>query len=753
MSDPSSSDLFLIECSEFPPSARVAGFTGTEGLSQLYHLRIGVLTSGGEEIDLAKARGFKVSLKITGGAKPMVLHGMIARIALKHAWLGYALYQLELVPMVWATTLSHHSRVFVDMTVPEIVEQLLKDSGIGSDYYDFQLLNDYPKRFHIGQYKESRWNCISRLLEREGMYYFFDHSGDQEKLVITDQISAHSPSRDTGIRYVPMSGADDAMSAEALHSFTCEHAVMPLSIRVRDYDHLNPALQIFSDVDVWENSPAKRQHLGDGCMTEADAMLAAKVRADEWLTDAVVYRGFGRAFPIRSGFRFTVEEHPVSSMNNEFLAVEVKHHGRQAADELVANMLGLSYEDDYRFEVQAIVADQQFGPPRTTPTPRIYGLERGFVDGPADSDYAQIDEHGRYNVKMHFDIDDSDNWDGTASTWIRMLQPHAGIVEGMHFPLRKNTEVLVAHLGGDPDRPVIVGAVPTAVQPSPVTEENYSQNVLQTGGENRIEMEDYEEKQYIDISTPPKDTRIHLGEPHGEHSHYIVFNTEGNQFVNIGANRDIEIGGTLKEHVKGHVSWTHDSGRKDVVVGGVKENYTGIHDTFVKGTRVETVTSSVSESYQSQRTNVSGAVTQEYGSQKTTVGPVEQNYGSQTTDVKGPLMLGTGSTMWRNKATFDLMSGPVTIFTPQFKTVSPAEGWFGAISEWQWGKKAEFTALAVGATGVKIEAHGIALGVSGYAGFTAGTKDDKAGAKVGTQGSKAESGGLLSFLSGFCSLS
>ncbi|MFP6685653.1 MAG: contractile injection system protein, VgrG/Pvc8 family, partial [Polyangiaceae bacterium] len=177
MPDPSSSDLFLIECSEFPPSARVAGFTGTEGLSQLYHLRIGVLTSGGEEIDLAKVRGFKVSLSITGGAKPMVLHGMIARIALKHAWLGYALYQLELVPMVWATTLSHHSRVFVDMTVPEIVEQLLKDSGIGSDYYDFQLLNDYPKRFHIGQYKESRWNCISRLLEREGMYYFFDHSG------------------------------------------------------------------------------------------------------------------------------------------------------------------------------------------------------------------------------------------------------------------------------------------------------------------------------------------------------------------------------------------------------------------------------------------------------------------------------------------------------------------------------------------------------------------------------------------------
>ena len=170
-------------------------------------------------------------------------------------------------------------------------------------------------------------------------------------------------------------------------------------------------------------------------------------------------------------------------------------------------MLNISTEIGYRSRVRAIGGDVQYRAMRRTPVPRIYSLERGHVDGADESDFAQIDEHGRYKVKLHFDwADNTDDAAGKASMWVRMIQPHGGANEGFHFPLRRSTEVLIAFLGGEPDRPVIVGAVPDAVHPSPVTSENNTQNVIQTGGLNRVEMEDNTDKQYIDISTPPKDT-------------------------------------------------------------------------------------------------------------------------------------------------------------------------------------------------------------------------------------------------------
>ena len=130
-------------------------------------------------------------------------------------------------------------------------------------------------------------------------------------------------------------------------------------------------------------------------------------------------------------------------------------------------------------------------------------------------------------------------------------------------------------MGGDPDQPVIAGVVPNALRVSPVTSANHTHNVIQTGSNNRVEMEDLKDKQYIDISTPPKDTRIHLGEPHGEHGAYIVFNTEGNQLVNIGGNRDVEVGGSLKEHVKGDVTWNYDGHHKLTVGSGQEISITG----------------------------------------------------------------------------------------------------------------------------------------------------------------------------------
>lgn len=733
-------DLFAIESDALPGGVRVAGFKGIEAISQLFRFEIGVLTSGEQEIDLAKARGCKVTLKIKAlDGDPMLLHGMISRIGLRHCWQGQALYQLEMVPQIWAMTLTQGSRVFVDKTVKEIVEQMFKDAGIPSTYYEINLANDYPKRFHVGQYMESGWSFVARLLERDGILFFFDHSGTEEKLVIGDKASVHEVSRKKAVRYIPLSGTDDAMSTEAFRSFTCDHAMMPAEVRSRDYDYLKPALAVFGDAEVGDSSTAKRRHLGDGALDEGQASAMAQVRADEWLAREVVYRGSGRAFPIRSGYRFSVEEHPLASMNHEFVALEVRHHGQQGAtSKVVRELLGLDRDDDYHFEVRAIQSDRRFVPPRTTPVPRIYSLERGFVDGPADSDYAQIDEHGRYKVKMHFDIEDKDTRDGTSSTWLRMIQPHGGAPEGFHLPLRKDTEVLIAHLGGDPDRPVIVGAVPSAVHPSPVTSDNHTQNVIQTGGENRFEMEDLQGKQYIDISTPPKDTRIHLGEPHGAHSHYIVFNTQGNQFVNIGANKDIEIGGPQKEHVHGALTETYDTSQTTKVTGPldetvtstVKETYGSTHTTTVASFRSATIGAN-------EDRHVTGWWNLKADAGSTIVSPHIHGTGGTDIIFKTPagqlnfsstadLFFGTTKMVF-GATTVDIASlggkiGSITLNVPGGSTITTPnwqvnDGKHGATFGWKW----EAGGLALSATGATIQAVGAAVQVARLTAAAAGT--------------------------------
>src|SRR5690606_24419065 len=150
--------------------------------------------------------------------------------------------------------------------------------------------------------------------------------------------------------------------------------------------------------------------------------------------------------------------------------------------------IDVSQEEVYRVEARAIDAQKQYRAPIKTPAPRVWGYENGVVDGEADSQYAQIDDTGRYKVKFHFD--ESDLKDGKASTYVRMMQPHGGGTEGFHFPLRKGTEVIFTFLGGDPDRPVIAGVVPNATTPSPVTEANHTKNILRTGSGSHLTIDD-----------------------------------------------------------------------------------------------------------------------------------------------------------------------------------------------------------------------------------------------------------------------
>src|SRR5262249_39740951 len=160
------------------------------------------------------------------------------------------------------------------------------------------------------------------------------------------------------------------------------------------------------------------------------------------------------------GYLFELEDHPREALNKKYLATRLEHRGvsRGAASADEAALLEQETTEVYRVEIEASSASLPYRPLRGTPWPSISGQEMATADGPADSDYAQIDDAGRYHVKFAFDENKHDA--GAASTVVRMMQPHGGNPEGFHFPLRKGTEVVVIFLGGDPDRPVIAGTVP-----------------------------------------------------------------------------------------------------------------------------------------------------------------------------------------------------------------------------------------------------------------------------------------------------
>ena len=459
-------------------------------------------------------------------------------------------------------TLTRHSRIFVDKKSPEIIEEVLAASGITD--YELKLDADYPTLEHVCQYQESNFAFIARWLEREGMYFFFEQGDAGEKLIITDSLAYHDPLVEAPVRYVPLSGDQDVMALEALNAFACRRSMLPAEVALTDYDYRNPSLALHSTAAV-DGTGAIVLH-GENFRTSSDGDRLAKVRAEAFLCRRKVFHGFGRVFNLRPGYEFTVEDHPQGSMNAAFLVTDLVHHGNQSgSSDQVKKLLEIEYDDEYRVDLIAIPEDVQYRPERSTPIPRIDGVLHAVADGPSDSAYGQIDDQGRYKVKLK--LDESGLSDGGASMWVRMLQFHAGGTEGVHFPIRKGTEVLLVFLGGDPDRPMICGAAPNPQKPSPVTSSNHTMNILITGGSNYIAMQDEADKQWIDISTPPYTTFMHLGYVHDDCSHEIVLNTEANALFNFGGNQDIEVGGDLYEHVVGDVTEEYDADHDTVVAG------------------------------------------------------------------------------------------------------------------------------------------------------------------------------------------
>jgi len=511
-------DVFSMKC-EALTGAKLVGFRGKEAISKPFEFLLFFTLPAGTEVSGAVGQRATLSADRGSEQEPMAWHGVIAGVSLLHQTVERAVYQARLVPKVWALRHFWRSYVFTDMKLPQFLTATLEDGGLGSADYAF-FVDDvaYAKEAFVAQYRETHLDFVHRWMEREGLYYYFEHDpeGQSEKLVIVDNRGHHDALIEGAkVRYRPTSD-EGGGSMEAFHHLSADIQWLPKSVTIADYDYGHPSANLSGDHEVTGPGLGKIREYGFRAFDATNIQRLSRVRAESIGCREATLRAVGDYLGIRAGYVFAIEDRP-DIVDEKWLAIEVEHSGTvSATTPEMARITGLNVDKTYQVEVLAVRETEQYRHPQKTPWPRIYGFENGVVCGDATSTYAQIDDDGRYMVRFEFDT--SDLPDGKASTRVRMLQPHGGDSEGFHFPLRKGTEVMIGFLGGDPDRPFIAGVVPNTHKPSVVSARNNTQNVIRTGSGNQIVMEDDAGKEFIFMSTPNNASGIYIGHPTAKQS-------------------------------------------------------------------------------------------------------------------------------------------------------------------------------------------------------------------------------------------
>jgi type VI secretion system VgrG family protein len=478
---------------------RVIGFKGHEEISRPFRFEI-ELASEKSDIDVEEILRWPAFLAIERDGGIRRIHGVLGEFEqMREGPLDLYHYRAVLVPRLWLLSMSSQNQIYQNKSVPQIIEEELKGTrnkgpaelataGLTAGDFELRLTRKYSAREYTVQYQESDLDFISRLMEHEGIFYFFEHDEDKEKIIITDN-NIHFPAmaEESTIRYRPPSGMA-AVGEESVQSISCRSRRMPKKVILKDYNYRTPHVPLQGEAAVDTKGHGLISEYGNHFKKPEEGVLLARIRAEEIRCRQKVFEGEGDCSQFRPGHRYTLDEHYREDFNREYVITGVSHTGTQP----IASASGTTDEGreqpSYCNEFTAIPSDVPFRPERRTPKPKLYGIMHAHVDSALLEDRAEIDQQGRYKVVMPFDL--SGAGEGKASRFIRMAQPYGGKNQGMHFPLHKGTEVIWACIDGDPDRPIILGAVPNPLNPSVVTDSNYTKNVIRTASGSFLEFND-----------------------------------------------------------------------------------------------------------------------------------------------------------------------------------------------------------------------------------------------------------------------
>ncbi len=442
---------------------KVFRFTGKESISQPFEFEI-ELISDNPNLDLLAPVGQAASLTLIGrlydGSRyKRYIHGVIEEFVQLAAGIRHSRYRARLVPTVKPLHFTRNSRIFQKLSAPDVASKVLTEGRIPDEWVSALLHSSYGKRDYCVQYQESDLNFVQRLWEEEGIFYFFEHTSDKDKLTLGD--GGHA--LDTLSYYSEVRLRDQPhLYEEGVFDFQAGNAIRPGTTLLRDFKFKQPTLEMDAKAESDKFADYRMYFFPGEYVDPALGQRLAKIRLEEQQCQRARYVGNSNVRAMTPGYKFTLGGHRRRDCNQEYLLVSVQHEGSQpqALGEESVGVLQTAYQN----RIVCIPAAVPFRPTRRMIPPTIPGVQTAVVVGPPGEEI-HCDEHGRIKVKFHWDLDKKK--DDSSSCWIRVSQPWGGTGQGGVFIPRVNQEVIVQFLEGDPDRPIIVGRVYNGENPVP----------------------------------------------------------------------------------------------------------------------------------------------------------------------------------------------------------------------------------------------------------------------------------------------
>jgi type VI secretion system secreted protein VgrG len=550
------------------------GMHAREEMSRLSEYQLDLLSK--VDVDLDKILGKIVTVKLAlPDGSVRFFNGYVTRFAQSGMYGRYHHYFAVVRPWFWFLTRTADCRIFQAMTVPDIIKAVFADHGTAD--FVLELTNTYRKWTYCVQYRETDFNFVSRLMEQEGIYYYFRHTDGHDTMVLTDSSGKHVAAPDCP--ELPFIAPERLAKADKDHisSWDFSREVQPGVYVHDDYDLERPSVELKtqkvvartyqpSDYEVYD-------YPGDYLQT-ADGEYVASVRIDEFATQFETAQAATNARGLRVGSLLTLKGCPRGDQNREHLVLSASYDLKFGDYEGLSEGAGAEYFCSFT----AMSSQQQFRPKRITPKPFVQGPQTAVVVGPA-GDEIYTDEFGRVKVQFHWDR--RGKQDENSSCWIRVSHPWAGKGWGSVATPRIGQEVVVDFLEGDPDQPIITGRVYNAENqppfgfPAGAVISGIKSDTHKGGGYNEMSFDDTAGKEKITVhgqydmnSVIEHDQTLTV---HNNRTDRIdVDDSESvgnNQKCDVGVNQSLTVGANRTKKVGANETVTIGANRSATVSG------------------------------------------------------------------------------------------------------------------------------------------------------------------------------------------
>jgi type VI secretion system secreted protein VgrG len=564
----------------------IRSITGTEELGRPFRYELELLSEN-DALGFDSLLGHNVTIRIeTTKGTTRYVNGLVSSFSQSRRTSDLASYRATVVPWLWLLTRTSDCRMFQEKKVPDIIKEIFRDHGLTD--FDDRLTKSYRQWEYCVQYRETDFNFVSRLMEQEGIYYYFEHENGKHKLILCDAPSCHETfSGYEAISYRPPEQA--STDPEHIRDWQAGKQVRPGAYVHDDFDFKNPKKELEAQSKITRSHLAADFEMYDypGEYVEfGDGEQYARVRMEEIGAQHEVISGSGDALGICAGYKFQFTDHPRQDQCREYLITASTLSVRSDAYDSGGSGGGKFCDAGFT----AIPSGVQYRSEWATVKPLIQGPQTAIVTGPAGEEI-HTDQYGRVKVQFHWDR--RSKGDETSSCWIRVSQYWAGKGWGAIYIPRIGQEVIIEFLEGDPDRPIITGRVyngeemPPYDLPTHKTRSTLKSNSSKGGeGYNEIRFEDKKGEEQIYVHAQ-KDEDIRVENDCRE----LIIN---NRHLIVGREKDGKKYGDQREmvyrdkHLKVHRNHSeHIGGDMELLVGGI--DGPGNQDIVIKADKKELI--------------------------------------------------------------------------------------------------------------------------------------------------------------------